>query len=190
MVVYSKDLYIIDDNCFENQVIRAMDQAKGTIVNKGPLRSTSEEEQPYRSTFDAAQVGLIITDLETGCMAEANPAACAMHGCTREDFIGQQLTAFIHPDNLKVYNEHIRAFQLDGEFDVRVHHIRRDGATLHADWRGTAFTHRGRPCLLGVVRDVSWRIQADQRLHQRIKARTREQSALLEISHIIELSKG
>ena len=152
--------------------------------------STEDKEQQYRIIFEAASDGMIISDLETGCVVDANPAAIAMHGYTREDFIGKQLTAVIHSDNLQVFSEHIQAFQSGGEFEARVHHVRRDGATFQAEWRGTAFTYQDRPCLLGVVWDVSWRIQADQRLHQRIKARTREQSTLLEISHIIELSKG
>ena len=57
------------------------------------------KEWQYRSIFDAAADGLIINDLETGCVVEANPAACLMHGYTREEFIGLQLTAFIHPDS-------------------------------------------------------------------------------------------
>jgi signal transduction histidine kinase len=66
---------------------------------------------------------------------------------------------------------------------MRLQHVRRDGSTFHAEWRGAAFTFSDRPCLLGALRDVSKDIQADQRLLQRIEARVREQSALLEISH-------
>jgi two-component system nitrate/nitrite sensor histidine kinase NarX len=128
---------------------------------------------------------LIVTDLETGCVVEANPAAYMMHGYTREEFIGLQLAAFIHPDSQHGFSEYIQAFRSGVAFTTRVPHVRRDGSTFHAEWRGTAFTYRDRPCLLGVVRDVSRRIQAEQRLHQRIEARTREQSRLLEISHIL-----
>jgi signal transduction histidine kinase len=39
--------------------------------------------------------------------------------------------------------------------------------------------------LLGIVRDVSKRIRAEQILHQRVKARTHEQTTLLEISHTL-----
>ncbi len=69
--------------------------------------------------------------------------------------------------------------------DTRVLHVRRDGSTFHAEWRGTALTYQDRPCLVGVVRDVTRHTQAEQRLHQRVKAHTREQSALLEISHVL-----
>ena len=60
--------------------------------------------------------------------------------------------------------------------------MRRDGATFYAEWHGTAFTYQGRPCLLGIVRDVSHRVQAEQLLHQRVETRTHEQARLLEIS--------
>jgi hypothetical protein len=75
-------------------------------------------------------------------------------------------------------------------FDTRVLHVRRDGSTFYAEWRGTAFTFQGQPCLLSIARDVSRRIQAEQHLHQRIETRTHEQSVLLEVSHITELRKG
>jgi PAS domain S-box-containing protein len=56
-----------------------------------------EMESKYRSIFDAVCDGLIITDLETGLVVEANPAAYLRHGCTRDDFLGKQMSCFIHP---------------------------------------------------------------------------------------------
>jgi two-component system nitrate/nitrite sensor histidine kinase NarX len=155
-------------------------------LNKDPIRPPSEEKEWwYRSIFDAANDGLIINDLETGLVVEANPAACMMHGYTREEFIGLQLIGFIHPESQNEFSEYIRAFQSDGVFDARILHVCRDGSTFYAEWRGTAFTYRGRPCLLGVVRDVSKRIQAEQTLRQRVETRTHEQDTLLAISHTL-----
>lgn len=155
-------------------------------MNKDPNRPPSEEKEgQYRSIFDAVTDGLIITDLETGLVVEANPAACAMHGYTLEEFIGLQLTAFIHPDSQHVFNEYIRAFQSDGVFDTRTLHVCRDGSTFPAEWRGTAFTYQGRPCLLCAIRDVSQRIQTEKTLSEQIEARRREQATLLAISHTL-----
>jgi signal transduction histidine kinase len=108
-----------------------------------------------------------------------------MHGYARDEFIGLHFTVFIHPDSRKDFSENIRAFQSDGVFDMRALHVRQDGATFYAEWRGTSFTYQGRPCLLGVVRDISKRIQAEQNLHQRVETRTHEQAKLLEISLIL-----
>lgn len=144
-----------------------------------------EKEWQYRSIFDAATDGLIINDLETGLVVEANPAACLMHGFTREDFIGLPLTGFVHPDSQHEFSEYIRAFQSDGVFDTRILHTRKDGSPFYAEWRGTAFTYQGRMCLLGIVRDISDRVQAEQNLQRRIKNRTHEQDTLLAISHTL-----
>ena len=155
-------------------------------MNAGRKRPPSKEkEDQFRSIFEAATDGLIITDLETGLVIEANPAACAMHGLTREEFIGLLPAAFIHPGSQNVFSNYIRMFRSGPVLDTRVLHVRRDGSTFHAEWRGTAYTYQDRPCLLGIVRDVSKRVQADRRLHQRIETRTREQSTLLEISHVL-----
>jgi len=144
-----------------------------------------ERERQYRSIFDTAVDGLIVHDLETGLVVEANPAACLMHGYVREEFIGLSLTSFIHPDSQPVFQEFFQTFQSDGVFDTRILQMRRDGSTFYAEWRGTVFEYQGRPCLLGIVRDVSDRIQAEQNLHRREEIRTHEQEALLAISQTL-----
>ena len=155
-------------------------------MNKGLTSHSSEEnEQRYRSIFDSTSDGLIITDLETGLVVEANPAACKMHAYRRQEFIGLPLTVFIHPESQHAFSEQIRDFHSDDVFDIRAQHICRDDSTFYAEWRGTTFTYQGRPCLLGIVRDVSKRIQAEQKLLQRAETRTHEQTTLLQISHTL-----
>lgn len=155
-------------------------------MKKGSNRPPSEAgDRQYRNIFDAANDGLIIADLEWGLVVEANPAACAMHGYAREEFTGLPMSAFIHPDSQQVFNEYARAFQAGGGFDTRTLHVRREGSTFHAEWRVTTFEYQGRSCLLGIVRDVSKRIEAEQSLSQRVATRTHEQAALLGISHTL-----
>jgi hypothetical protein len=98
---------------------------------------------------------------------------------------GLPTTAFIHPQSLAAFTEYFQAFRSDGVFDERALQIRREGSTFYADWRGTAFAHEGRSCLLGIVRDVSKRIEVEQSLHERAETRTHGQPTLLEISHTL-----
>ncbi|MBC7877926.1 MAG: PAS domain S-box protein [Anaerolineales bacterium] len=144
-----------------------------------------ETDRQYRSIFDAASDGLIISDLQKGIIVDANPAACAMHGYSREEFSGLQLAKLIHPDSQLLFNVNIKTFQVDGIFDTRPLHIRRDGSTFYAEWRGTAINYQSRLCLLGSIRDVNKRIQMEQNLHQIVETRAREQVTLLEISHTL-----
>jgi two-component system nitrate/nitrite sensor histidine kinase NarX len=154
------------------------------------LRSTMKLEfsmsnLQYQRIFEAANDGLIISDLETGIVVEANPAACRMHGCQPKEFIGMQLADFIHPDSRHGFKKYIQACQAEGGFDLRTLELRADGSTFYAEWCGTLITDPGQPCFLGVVRNVSERIQAEQLLHQSVETRTHEQATLLEISHTL-----
>jgi PAS domain S-box-containing protein len=154
------------------------------MTNKDPKPPLLDKGQ-YQNIFDSAIDGLIIHDLESGLVVEANPASCRMHGYTREEFIGLQLIKCIHPDSQFVFSEAIEVFRSDGVFDIQTLDICRDGSTFYAVWRGSAFTYQGRPCLLNIIRDVSKRVQIEQLLGQRVETRTHEQSTLLEISHTL-----
>jgi len=155
-------------------------------MREEPYRpSPKEREEQYRNIFDAANDGLIITDLETSLVVEANPAACKMHGYTSEEFIGLPLIAFIHQDSQRAFSEYVDAVRSDGVFDTRTLHIRRGGSTFYAEWRASVLVYLGQPCLFGIIRDVSKRIEAEQRLHLSMETRTHEQATLLEISHTL-----
>ncbi|MBI3175315.1 MAG: PAS domain S-box protein [Chloroflexi bacterium] len=143
------------------------------------------DQRLYLKIFEAATDGLILSDLETHFVVEANPAACNMHGYSHEEFIGLNMTAFIHPNSWPSFLEYMRSFRSGKVFDTQVPHLRRDGSTFQAEWSGTGFDYQGRACLLGVVQDVTRSIQAEQNLHQRVETRNREQVKLLEISHTL-----
>jgi PAS domain S-box-containing protein len=144
-----------------------------------------DKEQQYRVIFEAASDGMIISDLETGCVVDVNPAAIKMHGYTRDEFIGLHLTAYIHPDSQHLFNQSANDAQPGDIFDIPAVHLRKDGSSFYVDVRRTAIPFQARPCLLSIVRDVSERINAERLLHQRVELQTREQATLLEISQTL-----
>ena len=151
---------------------------------QSPL-STEDKERQYRIIFETASDGMIISDLETGCVVDANPAAIAMHGFTHEEFIGLHLTGYIHPDSQRLFNETIEGTQPGGIFNVPAVHLHKDSTSFYVDVRRTAIPFQGQPCLLSVVRNVDERINAERLLHERVELRTHEQTTLLEISHTL-----
>ncbi|MBN1581097.1 MAG: PAS domain S-box protein, partial [Anaerolineae bacterium] len=143
------------------------------------------EEQTYRDIFESVSDGLIVHNVETGHVVEANPTAGAMHGYARQELIGLPLTTCIHPDSQALFSEYVQALQSGGVFQPLLVHVRRDGSPFYVEWRGTAHIYQGRPCLLSVIRDVSERVQTERLLQQRVEAHTREQLTLLEISQTL-----
>jgi len=147
--------------------------------------SADDKEQQYRIVFESASDGMIISDVESGCVVDANPAAIVMHGYTREEFIGLHLTAYIHPDSQGLFTEFARDAKPGSTFDVPAVHLRKDGTSFFVDVRRTAIPFQARPCLLSIVRDVTERINAERLLHERVELHTREQATLLEISQTL-----
>jgi len=118
-----------------------------------------------------------------GHIVEANPAACQMYGYSHQEFIGLPTTATIHPDYYHLIAESLQLIQSGNQVPNQLVALRKDGTTFPVEARGTAFTYLGKPHILGVARDITERVQAQQILERRVEERTRELSTLLEVSH-------
>lgn len=162
----------------ENGIYMSMDRNRTS-------QPPEEKDQPYWEIFEAASDGMIVHDSETQRVVEANSAAAAMHGYSREEFIGLHLMEYIHPDSRPLFTESAQVVQSGGMLESPAIHLHRDGSSFHVEVRRTAFTYQGHRCLLSVVRDVSSRVQAEQLLLQQEEVRQREQSTLLDISHTL-----
>ena len=144
-----------------------------------------EKDQPYWGIFDAVSDGLIIQDLETQRVVEANSAAAAMHGYSRQEFIGLPAAQYVRPDSLRLLTKSLQVVESGGTFESPAIHVRRDGSPFYVEVRRTAFTYRAKPCVLSIVRDVSKQVRVEQLLRQQAEVRQREQSTLLDISHTL-----
>ncbi len=149
------------------------------------ITDRKEVEEQYHEIFEATSDGLIINDANTGVIVEANPAACRMHGYSREKFIGLHPTQLIHPDYHNVFNQYLRTIQQRGSFQTEAIDLRKDGTPFHVAVHGTPIMYKGKRHVLGVVRDVTERVEAYQLLEQRVRERTRELSTLLGVSHTV-----
>ena len=145
--------------------------------------STSEEE--YRNIFEAVSDGLVIYDIGLDCVVEANPAACEMHGYTREEFIRLNPAVFILPESHALFMEQVQTLEPASVSESLFVHQRKDGIPIHVEVRGSFVNYRGRRCLLSVIRDVSQRIQTEKILGRQMVAQMREQATLLAISHTL-----
>jgi two-component system nitrate/nitrite sensor histidine kinase NarX len=141
--------------------------------------------EPYQSIFEAAGDGLVIVDKLTGHVIEANPTASAMYGYTHDELIGLLMTRLIHPHSPHVFSEYVEGTRQERTFEALAIHARKDGSPFHAEMRWTALAYQDRPCILGVIRDVSARVQAEQALRQRMETHALEQATLLEISQTL-----
>jgi two-component system nitrate/nitrite sensor histidine kinase NarX len=128
--------------------------------------------QQYRDIFEIASDGLVVNDLVSGIVLEANPAFCRMHGY--DDMAGLHPSTFIHPNSQSIFVEYVDAIRSGREYRARAQDIRRDGTVFDVEVLGRRMTYNGRPAMLGVVRDVSEQVRDYQQLEERVTERTNE----------------
>ena len=141
--------------------------------------------EEYRNIFEAASDGLVIYDIGSDSVIEANSAACAMHGYTRQEFIGVKPVVFMLPDSYALFREQVQIAESGKVFELLAAHLHKDGSAFYAEVRSSGIDFRGRPCLFIVIRDVSKRIQTEKSLGEKIEAQIREQETLLAISQTL-----
>ena len=142
-----------------------------------------EREQQYRRIFEATSDGLVVNDLETGLVVEANPAFCRMNGYSYDELIGMHPARFVHPDDHHLFEEYIAAISEGRDFRCRARNVRKDGSLVDVEVHGSSFLLRGRVHVLGVLRDVSQEVAATRLLEQRVEERTHELSSLLALAN-------
>ena len=144
-------------------------------------------EALFRTAFEHAPFGMALSNAD-GRYLQVNPAFCKMHGYTCQELVGQHPTLFIRPDDHPLFGEYLHTVRASQAFHSRAVDLRKDGTPFHVEVHGTPFTYRGKPHILGVVRDVTERLQARQLLEEQVAARTRELSALYGITAVVSAS--
>jgi PAS domain S-box-containing protein len=142
---------------------------------------TPAAKSATRAIFEAVNDALFIFDLD-GRPVECNPASQQLFGYTLEEFLQLHTDQLIHPGSrpaFATFGDDVRAGR---DFRARGQLVRKDGSLFHADVRGQAFTHKGRPHALAIVRDVSEEVAATHLLEQRVEERTRELAMLSAVS--------
>jgi PAS domain S-box-containing protein len=126
-------------------------------------RELDEKEEQYRSIFNAAQDGFVITDWR-GIIVEANPQACHMHGYSCEEFAGLDFRALIHPDHQHLFAHFADGITKNGQHRDEALAVRRDGSAFPVESWPVRCSIKVSRDILGVMRDITERHQTQEKL--------------------------
>lgn len=140
----------------------------------------TERLEQYHSIFETTGEGLVIRDMQTLAIVDANPAYCQLHQTSREALIGQTAAIAVDTD---LYPQYVDIIKQRGQHRWEGPTQLPDGSTVYLEALGTTITYQGKPHLLVAVRDVTERVQAQRLLEKRVAERTRELETLLQITH-------
>ena len=119
--------------------------------------------------FEATRDGIILVDGE-GRIALWNPAARAMFGYEEREAVGMNVARLVPPEHLSKHHAGMKRFQrtghgaiIDSGKPVEVPALRKDGTRFWIDLSLSPLHHEGRPYALGIVRDVTERVELRER---------------------------
>jgi PAS domain S-box-containing protein len=143
----------------EIEALKAAAAVLGAAIEReGADQALRESEERFERLSAATFEGIAIT--EAGIVVDTNEQMARMLGCEPGEFVGRPVQDFVAPEHLDL----VRSHQSRGTEEPYQHLARRrDGTIFPVEVRGRAVPYAGRTLRVSAVRDVSARVQAEER---------------------------
>ncbi|MBV8718181.1 MAG: GAF domain-containing protein, partial [Chloroflexi bacterium] len=138
-------------------------------------------EAVFRHVFEASSDAILLTDVESRTILDANRAACQLFGYEHHELITLRSADLIHPDYLEVYlgvagQPHDRRFLLGR---------RKDGSPVDVEVSTQNLVDHGQPIRCSVLRPLTERARTFEIMEARVAQRTNQLEALLGVSQAL-----
>jgi len=139
-----------------------------------------ESEGRYRQLFDAESDAIFLIDNETGRILEANNAALALYGYSREELLTKKNTDLSsEPEETQQVTRGTPAISEQViTIPLRLHR-KKDGTVFPVEITGRFFTWQGRSVHIAAIRDITERTRAEETLRKSEE----KYSLLIETTH-------
>jgi hypothetical protein len=122
------------------------------------------KEEQFRQMFEQNEEPVILFRSGTAEIQDANPAAVALYGYSREELVEKGPSLFVPPDDYGEFKSRIRGIDDTGALSLeRVHHVRKDGAEINVSIRGRSIRLlTGGRISYCTFRDITARIRLEE----------------------------
>jgi PAS domain S-box-containing protein len=117
-----------------------------------------ESEARYRTLFEYAPDGIVISDVE-GYYIDANASICRMLGYTPDELIGLHSSDIVAPDEIPHIETALSLLNARSDYHREWRFLRKDGSIFSADVIVTTMPDGN---FLGVIRDITERKRAEE----------------------------
>jgi two-component system cell cycle sensor histidine kinase/response regulator CckA len=115
----------------------------------------------FRALIDQTTDGIEVIDPNTGRYLDVNETACVTHGYTRDEYLSRSVPDIDPLVTARPWVELIAEHRLVGTRSFESEHRRKDGSTFPVEVN-LSFIHLDREYLVSVVRDITYRLRANE----------------------------
>jgi PAS domain S-box-containing protein len=150
----------------QGRVVGSRDIIRDITDRRKAEARISESEKKYRTLFESSNDGIFILDLD-GNFIDANPAAHARLGYTREELLSMNIGALDAPEYADKVPGRLKQLREQGMsvFDSALR--RKDGSVMQIEVSARLLDYEGRPVLFSVNRDITERKRAEAEIAKR-----------------------
>ncbi|MCF8040421.1 MAG: PAS domain S-box protein [Desulfohalobiaceae bacterium] len=125
-----------------------------------------ESELKYRTLVEEIIDGYFV--VQDAKIVFANQAFCEMHGSSLAEIVGEQYSSFVAPeDRPRVIESHSQSFdQRTSPRSFEYQRLCRDGRKFPTEILARAARYEGRLALIGICRDITERIQMEDKVRE------------------------
>jgi PAS domain S-box-containing protein len=155
---------------------------------KQALDALAESEDKYRQLFERDSDAVMIFDAETQKFEDANPGTLDLFGYSKEEFLRLKVEDIsAEKDKTRLSVAKLRnAATVNLKIPIR-NFKRKDGRTFPGEISAGKFVAGGRQKIIGAVRDITERVQAEEKIRtltrQQIKVQENERNRIAKYLH-------
>jgi diguanylate cyclase (GGDEF)-like protein/PAS domain S-box-containing protein len=157
------------------------------LYKHGMGKKLRESENKFHSLFNNASDSIFLFSPATDDLIidDLNPAACAMHGYTREELIGKPISLLDDPETRKHIPERAKSLTSGKPLFFEGRHVRQDGSTFPVEISARLIHIQGKPYILATDRDITKRKENEEKL---IKAKEEWEKTFDTIPDIVSIT--
>jgi PAS domain S-box-containing protein len=143
------------------------------------VRAASASSDRYRTLVEAADDAIVVAAFESFLCQEANPAACELFGYTLSELCARGIDSFAAPSNPDFDKVATEIRERERARHPNLCFVRKDGSKFWCELRAKVFESDGGKLVLFIMRDVSPRVEREERLSRAYESLKEAQSKLL-----------
>ena len=155
-------------------------QVSMAVERKQAEEELRESESKYRKLFEVESDALFLIDSQSGKILDANLAAVALYGYSRDELLGMRhVDLSAEPE--KTEKTTIEAGSSGTVLVPLRYHRKKSGLVFPVEINSTSVLWQGRPAIIPAIRDITDRVSREQEIQRDARLATRVQNTLLSV---------